>query len=224
MLLPRPIEFFIKALIVYSVVTFLVEVDIYHTQNTLAGHPFFLWSERVVAVIFTLEYFYRWRMAPDRRRYPLTPIAVVDLVAVIPFWIGFFVAGPWLGLIRALRVLRVIKLCRYNRTLQRLDDSIYKVRKQLLAVAEVVVIVIVLGSVLMHVVEGPHSKTFSTLGNSAWWCFVTLTTVGYGDAYPNTGLGKMMAAVVMIAGLGIMGAFIGIFSSACADAINHDKE
>jgi voltage-gated potassium channel len=224
MLFPRPVELFIKALIVYSVVTFLVEVDVYHSQNSVCGRPFFLWSERVVALLFTMEYFARWWKSEDRRRYPFSAMSVVDLVAIIPFYVGFFITGPWLGIIRALRVLRVVKLCRYNRTLQKLDDSIWKVRKQLLAVAEVVVIVIVLGSVLMHVVEGPQGKTFATIGNSAWWCFVTLTTVGYGDAYPNTGLGKVMAAVIMVVGLGIMGAFIGIFSSACADAINHDKE
>jgi voltage-gated potassium channel len=220
---PKPLESFIKCLILYSVATFMVEVDVFHSRHSLAGHPFFLWSERVVAILFTLEYLARWGMTANWRRYPFTPMSVIDLVAVVPFWIGFWVSAPWLGIIRALRILRLIKLSRYNPTMQRLFRSIYRVRKQLVAVSEVVLVVLLLGSVLMNLIEGPVQKSFSTIANSAWWCIVTLTTIGYGDAYPVTPAGKLVAAIMMVIGLGVMGSFLGIFGSACADAIKQDE-
>lgn len=222
--LPRWAELSIKALIIGSVVTYLIEVDHLRPASDPRAHLFFLWSERVIGALFTVEYFARWTRAKERRLYPLRGMALVDLMAVLPFWLELMIGSQALGALRLLRVVRLAKYARYNDTLIALGRCLYQVRRQLYAVAEAVVMVVVLGAVTMHGIERhTQPKTFGTIGNSMWWTFVTLTTVGYGDAYPVTTLGKTAAAGIMIVGLGVVGAFLGLFVTACSDAI-HPKE
>src|SRR5262245_49852229 len=96
----RYCELFIVALILYSVITHFIEIEYVRSD---ASFGFWLWSERVVAAIFTVEYVIRWR-ASRSWLYPFRPMAIVDLVAVLPFYIGFFVDLRSLRLIRLLRV------------------------------------------------------------------------------------------------------------------------
>lgn len=219
-LLTRIYSTFIQFLIIYSVVTYLVEVEYYHTTNSKAGPLFFLWSERVVATIFTLEYLVNWWYAKRRALYPFTGHAIIDLLSIVPFWIGFYVASPTLQLIRTLRVLRLLKLYHHNEAMRLMVECLIKARHQLLAVMQVVLVVLLLGAVVMREVEGPvQPDKFGSVANSAWYVFITLSTIGYGDAFPITPLGKVVASFIILIGLGIMGTFIGIFSTVCSEAL-----
>jgi voltage-gated potassium channel len=222
--LPRWAELSIKALIIYSVATYLIEADYLRPSSDPRARLFFLWSERIIGTLFTVEYFARWTRAKDRRHYPLRGMALVDLVAVLPFWLELVIGSHALGPFRLLRVVRLAKYSRYNDTLIALGRSLYHVRRQLYALAEVIIMVVVFGAVIMHAVEAQtQPKTFGTVGNSMWWTFVTLTTVGYGDAYPVTNLGKTAAAAIMVVGLGVVGTFLGLFVNACSDAIHPER-
>jgi voltage-gated potassium channel len=222
--LPRWIERCIKALIVYSVVTYLIEVDCLGPASNPQASSFFLWSERLVALLFTVEYAARWATARSKSRYPFSGMALVDLVAILPFWLELFLGSAALAAFRTVRIIRLVKYSRYNDTLIALARCLCQVRRQLFALGEVVVMVIVFGSVLMYEIERhTQPKTFGTIGNSMWWTFVTLTTVGYGDAYPVTNVGKIAAACIMTVGLGVVGTFLGIFVTACSDALHPKK-
>lgn len=217
----KVLDFFVQFLIIYSITTYLIEVEYFRTQNSLVGHPFFLWSERVVAVIFTIEYCY---YCLKDRRHPTTIMGVVDLLAIIPFWIGFFVSAPYLYTIRTLRILRLLKFFRHNQTLKHLCEALGEARQQLWTITSLVFMIALFSSALIHEAERiAQPETFGSIGNSLWWVFVTLTTVGYGDAYPKTLVGKLIAVVIMLFGVGVMGAYLGIVGNACSTALNKCK-
>jgi voltage-gated potassium channel len=127
----RYAEIFIQIVIFYSLATYLIELEVCRTEHSLAGHPFFLWSERTVAVIFTAEYLIRWRSSEKKRSYPTSPLAIIDLLAILPFYIGFLVDMRSLRLIRTLRVLRVLKIYRYNVAWRKLVETYKGVRHEL---------------------------------------------------------------------------------------------
>ncbi len=112
------LEVFIQSVIFYSLAMYFVELEFAHSNNTRQGFPFFLWSERVVAAIFTVEYLVRWLFSKNRLRYPFQPMSIIDLLAVLPFYVGFMVDMRVLRLIRTLRILRLFKFYRYNDALR----------------------------------------------------------------------------------------------------------
>jgi voltage-gated potassium channel len=124
------IESFFQFVIFYSLATFFVELEFFKSENSLVGPRFFLWSERLVASIFTVEYALRW-IRSKNWRYPITFTAIVDLLAVLPFYVGFLVDLRVLRLIRTLRMLRLFKLHRYNTALRSFVASIRNAGDQL---------------------------------------------------------------------------------------------
>lgn len=107
--LKSTLEILIKLLVLYSVGSYLIEVGT-GTENSYESHWFFLWSERIVACIFSLEYIARFRPQENKPgKYILSPLGIIDLLSVLPFWLGFFVPLDWLSMIRTLRILRLLK-------------------------------------------------------------------------------------------------------------------
>ena len=209
--LPRWTEKAIMLLIVYSVVMYILEIDIEGNHHSLEGSPLWLWSERVVAVLFTLEYYVRWRLRGSS--YLRSNLGIIDLVAVLPFWIGFFVPAGALHYVRTLRILRLCKFYRYSLAMRSLVRGLTKARDRLAGMGMVVLILLLFGAVGMYEIEGASNPSFGNVSNSIWWTTVTLTTVGYGDTVPTTLAGKMFAQIIMVLGVGITAAFIGIVGS-----------
>ncbi len=187
----------IPLLVLYSVGMFFVELSM-GGANSLSGPTFFLWSERVVASLLTLEVALRfWFHSPHsakgtNRAYFKSPEMVFDLLAVVPFWLGFAVTDPEaLAAIRSMRVLRLLKLYRISPTAHLVMESLISQRKKIRLVASVVVITVLFAGISMYHLEGPvQPETFGTMGGCFWWAVVTMTTVGYGDLYPTTGAGR----------------------------------
>jgi voltage-gated potassium channel len=217
----KAIETTVLILIAWSVITYLIEVDIQGSVNSVSGNLFFLWSERIVAVIFTIEYLLRWYASPDRRKYPFTVWSLIDLVAIIPFYLGFFIDAEYLGFIRSLRMLRPLKYIRYNKQMVRLVQALMTTWNELAVVGYLVFVVMLVGSVSMNAIEkDAQPEQFGSIANSAWWMWVTLTTVGYGDVSPVTPLGKCVAAVIMLFGLGMVAGTIGIIANVIGHVLN----
>ncbi len=207
-------EHFTQGVIYYSLGMYFVEIEWGKTQHSRAGWPFFLFSERVVAVYFTIEYFVRWFSAKDKLRYPRTVLGIIDLTAIVPFYIGFFVPASSLRLIRTLRVLRVLKFYRYNHAMQNFVNSFARVTSELKIIGTLVLLFIILSSTVIFECEREaQPDTFDNYSDAVWWCVVTLTTVGYGDAYPVTNMGRVVATVTVVFGLGIFGTFISLIGS-----------
>lgn len=209
----------IGLLIVYSVVMFFVEIEIRGIDTPSSG--FFLWNERVVACIFTIEYFVRWF---NNRKYPSTAHSFIDLAGFLPFWIGFFVPIQDLKWVRVLRMLRLLKFHRYNGALKHLANACKGVKEELKLLGFISITIIVAFSIIVFEIERDVKDTkFTKLSDSVWWTVVTLTTIGYGDVYPLTTLGRIFACLLMFFGVGIFGTFISLMGSSLVTIFREER-
>jgi voltage-gated potassium channel len=209
------LELFIQAVIFFSLIMYFVELEYANPENGLAGHPFFLWAEHAIAAIFTVEYVVRWRYSPNKWRYPFTFLAIVDLLAILPFYVGFMFDMRSLRIIRTLRILRLLKIYRYNEALQSFAVSFARIRRELYIVGVAVLFLVFLSSTMEHECERlAQPEKFGKFTDAVWWSFVTLTTVGYGDVFPVTLSGRLVAIVTLILGMGIFGTFLSLIGSA----------
>jgi len=219
------LEVFIQCIIFYSLAMYFFELEFAGTENSREGVLFFLWSERVVAVIFTIEYFVRWFFAPNRKKYPITPMAVVDLVAVLPFYIGFMVDLRVLRLIRTLRILRLAKLYRYNEALKSFITSFTRIKEELKVIGVAIIFLVFLSATIEFEFERQaQPESFSRYSDAVWWSIITLTTVGYGDMFPVTVGGRITAVLTLVVGLGIFGTFLSLIGSAFIATIQEKNQ
>ena len=175
----------------------------------------FLTLEWIFTIIFTLEYLLRIYSHPKPLRYMASFLGIIDLLAILPTYLGlFFDQATFLLTIRAFRLLRmfrILKLTRYvieaNYLMKALKNSFYKIT---IFFGVVLSLVLLLGT-LMYMVEGQESG-FTSIPQSIYWSIVTITTVGYGDIAPATTLGKLIAAVAMLTGYSIIAVPTGIIS------------
>ena len=175
----------------------------------------FLGIELVSVLIFTLEYGLRlWSCVEDRRhdyrhpvrgrlRYALTPMAIVDLLAVLPFYLAFLVPVD-LRILRLVRLIRLLKITRYSPALRSLGAVVKAESRSILGAVMLMVMAVLLASSVMYVLER-HAQpdVFESIPKAMWWGVVTLTTVGYGDVTPITPLGRVFGAMVTVFGIGI---------------------
>ncbi|MBI4865297.1 MAG: ion transporter [Candidatus Riflebacteria bacterium] len=182
--------------------------------------------ELVTTWVFTLEYLVRlWSCTVDPRysrpvtgrlRYALTPLALVDLMAVLPYYLsaGGITSLVVLRCLRLIRLMRVLKLVHYTPTL-RLFAHVIRNKGSEIGVALLLnLLLVVVASSLIYVAEnGQQPAVFSSIPASMWWAVITLTTVGYGDAYPVTVLGKLLTACVAVLGVGLFALPAGLLAS-----------
>lgn len=176
----------------------------------------------VLTIIFTFEYIARLLAVRRKMEYALSFFGIVDLVAILPTYLGLFLvdAGSLqvVRVLRLLRIFRVLKLGRFLREgtvlVRAIRASRYKISVFLFGVLTLVVI----QGALVYAVEGGPDTQFSSIPRSVYWAIVTLTTVGYGDISPVTPVGQMIAAMVMLMGYGIIAVPTGIVSVEVARA------
>ena len=187
--------------------------------------------EVVFTTLFLAEYLLRIWIAPEdpryaqpvrgRLRWMMTPTAIIDVVALIPALI-FVGAGPVyiLRLFRLARILRIAKLGRMSSAISLMGDAIAERRFELLLSLAVALVLLVLSSTAMYLIEGPiNPEAFGSIPRAMWWSIVTLTTIGYGDVFPVTLGGRMVAGVTALCGIGLIAAPTGILSAAFSDAL-----
>ena len=180
--------------------------------------------ELIVTVIFTLEYVARLALLKEykgktgfkaRLSYAVSPLAICDLIAIIPYYL-MFLSGDLLLLriFRLFRMLRILKLLRGNKTIKVFLDSLIKSKAQLAISLYITLAMIFLGAVILYVVEGGiQPEAFGSIPRAMWWSMATLTTVGYGDIYPMTPLGKLLASLLAILGIGIVALPAGVIAA-----------
>jgi voltage-gated potassium channel len=205
------------AAIVASVL--VVTLDSVAPLRARHGATFFA-LEWLFTLLFTVEYVLRLVSARGVRRYATSFLGVVDLLAILPTYLGLiFPAGRYFTVIRVLRVLRVfrvLKLAEYVGEATVLATALRRSsRKIILFVFTVLTIVVVVGA-LLYLVEGPAAG-FTSIPVSMYWAIVTLTTVGYGDIAPQSPLGQALASLVMIMGYGIIAVPTGIVTVELAE-------
>ncbi len=192
--------------------------------------------EIVSVVIFTIEYIIRvWtsdlmfsELSPikSRLKYIFSFMAIVDLLAILPFYVPFLIPVDLrvLRMLRIVRLLRVFKVNRYTHALSAIGRVFKRKKSQLLSSVFVVIILMIIAAVLMYNVENAaQPEVFSNAFTSLWWAVATFTTVGYGDIYPITVLGKILSGVIALLGIGLVAVPTGIISSGFMEQIEEEK-
>jgi voltage-gated potassium channel len=192
--------------------------------------------ELVSVIIFTLEYGLRlWTAGlkyPDLKpvpavlRYVFSFGAIIDLAAILPFYLPLAVPIDlrFLRILRISRVLRVFKLQRHSDSLQ-LVGRVFRLRSKelLVTIFVTIMLLVVAASAMYHLENGAQPDKFPNIVASLWWAVATLTTVGYGDVFPVTGGGKLLAGVIAILGIGLVALPAGIISSGFMEEIKKRK-
>ena len=158
-----------------------------------------------------------WRA---RLKFALQPLQVIDLIAVLPFYLGS-IFGLDLRVLRVLRLFRFFKIVRYSPAIQVIIRVFYNEGRALLGALMIMMALMLFAATGMHYIEGDvQPETFGDIPSAMWWALATLTTVGYGDAVPVTSWGKAWSGLFMIFGLGMFALPIGIISTGFAQEIN----
>ncbi len=220
---------FIVALIVANLVAVVLEsVPDYDARF----HRLFFAIELVSLVVFTVEYALRVWVAVEhapyrhlkksvaRLRFVTSPFGIVDLLAVVPFWLAF--AGPAdLRVVLIFRFVRFLKLARYSPSMRSLLAALYSERRALFGCFVILMGATTVAASIMHLVEGKvQPQNFGTIPDAMWWAIVTLSTIGYGDVVPVTPAGKLVAAATGMTGLIMMAMPIGIVATAFAEEVH----
>lgn len=215
-------DVFLSILVVVNVAAVVVET-VPEIIAVYAGA--FKTLEIFSVIVFTLEYLVRlWACPADPRydnswkgrlRYATSFLSVVDLLAILPFYMGTWFSGDLrvLWALRLLRLLRVLKLGRYSTALALMGRVLRLKSNDLIATIFALFVLIVLAaSVMYHAEFQAQPDKFTSIPASMWWAVATLTTVGYGDIYPITWIGKLTASVIAILGIGLFALPAGILA------------
>lgn len=213
----------IMGLIALSIISIILEsfASIYEKWQSV-----FQCFELITVVVFTIEYILRiWTadlLFPEskhpRLKYFFSLMAIIDLLAILPFYLPFISADlrflRMMRLFRLFRLLRVFKLGRYFEALQIIVKVIKTSGPQLIMSVAICFFVMLFSAIIMYTVENPvQPEQFPNVISSLWWAICTLTTVGYGDVYPITSIGRFFASVISLVGIGIIAIPTGIIAA-----------
>jgi voltage-gated potassium channel len=191
--------------------------------------PRLYYFDRASIAVFSIEYLLRvWSCTADdkyrqpllgRIRYMLSPAALVDLVAIAPFYLGLD-----LRYLRAFRLFLLFKLGRYASRMRLIRNVFVAKKEELVISTSIAVVALIFCSAAMYYVEKDQQpEAFSSLPASMWWAVETLTTVGYGDVVPVTAMGKLLGAVIALIGIALFALPAGILSGGFADELARAK-
>ncbi|MFC5196374.1 ion transporter [Bizionia hallyeonensis] len=212
----------IQVLILISVVTFTLETDPDLEPNT---RTILRVIEAFSVIIFTFEYILRIYVADHKRKFIFSFFGIIDLLAILPFYLSFGIDLRSLRALRLLRLFRVFKLVRYNRALNDFIIAIKSAKEQILLFLFITLILIYFSAVGIYYFENEaQPEHFRSIFDSLWWAIITLTTVGYGDVYPITVGGKVFTFIILLIGLGIVAIPTGIISSALTKSVDKKAE
>jgi len=209
----RAVDLLIMLLIFLNIVAVVLET----VESIAVRYYTFLHAFDTFSVaVFTVEYLTRlWACTSNPRyadpltgrlRFALRPMIVIDLLAILPFYLPMFLPMDLraMRILRMFRLLRVFKLGRYSCAMQQLGRVLYRQKEELLVGLFVMGVMLLFASSLMYVVEHEtQPDAFSSIPQSMWWAVATLTTVGYGDVTPITPIGQILAGVIAMIGVGM---------------------
>ena len=176
--------------------------------------------------VFSIEYLLRIFVAKNRFKYIFSFYGIVDFLAVAPFFFPTkeVIDLRFLRAFRIFRLFRALKLIRYSKAINRLTTAIDIVKEELVLFFVIILILIFMVSAGIYFFENEaQPDIFKSIFHSMWWSIVTLTTVGYGDAYPITMGGKVFTFFVLIIGVGVVTIPAGLVGSALSEARNLEK-
>jgi voltage-gated potassium channel len=204
------------------------------TVRTLSGRyeTYFFAFEVLSVSVFTLELMLRFWVSDQssglttgrpRWRFWTSPYVLADMLAILPFYLGFFVNVD-LRLLRLLRLFRVFRISPYFRSLALLGSVIKQEYRPMLSALAVIAIMMLFAAAGIYLLEREgQPETFGDLPSALWWVVVTLSTVGYGDAVPLTWLGRCLGAVIMVLGIGMVALPAGMLASRFSEVMHRQQ-
>ncbi|MDD7985875.1 ion transporter [Lentisphaera marina] len=204
---------------------FAIMLDSIPSINALHGSLLYK-IEWAFTITFTIEYILRIISIKRPASYIFSFLGIIDLLSIIPTYLGLLITGQghYLAIVRLLRVLRIfriLKLAQYLKEASILITALHASKRKIFVFfCTVIVLVTILGSI-MYIVESPTNPVFKSIPHSIYWAIVTITTVGYGDMAPVTGLGRFIAAIVMLLGYAIIAVPSGIVTSELTLAVKN---
>jgi voltage-gated potassium channel len=226
-------DIFIVTLIALNVVA--ITLDSVKSIHEAIPH-IFKYFEYISVAIFTVEYILRaWttvenpvyvRPLMGRLRFLVTPLAIIDLLAVLPFYLPFTGLDlRFLRILRMMRILRVAKLGRYSQSIQTLNSVIATKKEQLICIVFILFLLLIISSSLLYYTENEtQPENLSSIPASMWWAITTLTTVGYGDMCPQTTMGKFMASIIAVLGIGMFALPTGVIGAGFMEEISKNPK
>ncbi|QIZ75817.1 ion transporter [Ferrimonas lipolytica] len=212
----RRFNLLLQGLIILSLVTFSIETlpDLDERSRQLLRY-----CEVIFVAIFTVEYLARLLAAKNRKKFVFSFFGIVDLVAILPFYLALGLDLRAVRGLRMLRLVRLLKLARYNKAMKRLHCAFVIAKEELVMFVFATILTLYVAAVGIYFFENPaQPDSFSSIFSSLWWAVATLTTVGYGDIYPITAGGKVFTFLILILGLGIVSIPAGMVASALGEA------
>ena len=231
--LSKFIDIFLVCLIFFNILMVILEtVETLYLQY----EKHFKYFELFSVTIFSVEYIGRlWSCVENkiknqsnakvRLKYVLSFSAIIDAIAILPSLLAFLFPTVDLRFVRALRIFRLLKFSRYSNSINTLLVVLWDQRKSLGAAFFILFIVLIISSSGMYIVEKDvQPEKFGSIPQSMWWSIVTLTTVGYGDVYPVTSMGKFFGSIIIILGIGTVALPSGILASAFTEYTRRNQQ
>lgn len=226
-------DIFLTSLIVINIIAVMLESIEGLSDNT---RMVLRNIDVISSIIFTIEYVLRiWSCTASKKfkhpilgriRFALQPMMIVDLLAILPFYLPMFISFDLRGLraIRLFRLIRIFKFHRYSESMQIFTKVMRKKSGELATVFFVVIILLIMASTLMYVIESEaQPDVFASIPSAMWWSVITMTTVGYGDAYPVTIAGKFLASIIAVFGIGLFALPAGVLGSGFIEEVQNKK-
>lgn len=230
----RLLNRFLMLLVVTNVMAVVAESehDIYQAYAS-----WFDAFEVFSVLVFTIEYVVRGWICVEseqvdfqhpfggRWRYLHTPMALVDLVAILPFYLSFFFGVADWRILRSLRLLRLLKLTRYSHSLGLLLAILRQEAETLVSALFILCMLILLSATGIYLVEGHiQPQEFGSIPRSLWWSVVTVATVGYGDVVPLTIIGKIFSGIIIVTGIAVAALPAAILASGMINELKRRRE
>ena len=218
----RAFDLAIQVLIVLSLVSFSVETLPGISEGIIGVLHL---AEVIIVALFTVEYLLRLLVADRKWAFIFSFYGLIDLCAILPFYIARGLDLRSVRVFRLFRLFRVFKALRYSNAIERFRPAFTRIREELILFMIATGFLLFIASVgIYHFEHTAQPEQFKSVFHCLWWAVVTLTTVGYGDVYPVTVGGKVFTSFVAIIGIGIVAVPAGLFASALTGAAGDDSE
>ena len=217
----RAFDFVVFFLIISSIIALTFET--LPGLSPAARRAFHIF-ETITVVLFTIEYVLRIATSPRKRRYIFSFHGIIDLVAILPFYLSLGFDLRAARALRLFRIFRILKLARFDGAMARFGKAISYAREEVMIFLFAAIILLYLSAVGIYYFEHEaQPENFGSIVHSLWWALATLTTVGYGDVYPVTIGGRLFTFVILMCGLGVVAVPAGIVSSALSKVVRNEE-
>ncbi|MGC6524925.1 MAG: ion transporter [Flavobacteriaceae bacterium] len=208
----RRFDIFIQSLILLSLVSFSIETLPNLSDKVINFLNIF---EFITIVIFSIELLLRLILTSPPFKYLFSFYGIIDLIAVIPFYLSVGVDLRSVRIFRLFRLFRIFKLFKYSSAIDRLNSAFSEIKKEITIFIIGAFFFIYVSSIgIYHFEHKVQPEIFKSVFHSMWWAVTTLTTVGYGDMYPVTTGGKIFTTIIVFIGMGMIAVPTGLFASA----------